>query len=427
MIRVKKVIGAALCLALICLCAFALADVAINRTNFPDPYFRDYARAFDEDGDGKLSKKELAAVEGLYMYTDEVTSLKGIEYFTSVKDLDCRGCKITSLDLSRNTVIERVWVGENRLTSLKLGGTSLTDLEVAGNRLKNLDVSRFRDLEQLDCSDNLLTGLDVSKNTALRKLYCGGNGLTVLDVSRNTRLGVLHCAGNRITRLDIRRCGPLNRLVKEETPRKHEDYGLGWWREYDEYGAMESLFADKGVRIVTNGKVKSVTLDRAKATLVRTSAKPKPSLQLAADVLPATARSLSVKWTSSNPAVARVSAGGKVTALKAGKAVITSRARDGSGASASCRITVEDRKVTKITLNAEKMSLREGKTFRVRVKSLKPADALVRDVKWTSSNPAVAAVDEKGVVTALKKGTCTITCAAADGSRTKAVCRITVK
>ena len=60
---------------------------------------------------------------------------------------------------------------------------------------------------------------------------------------------------------------------------------------------------------------------------------------LTATVAPDNATNKAVTWTSSNPSVATVE-NGVVTALARGTAVITATAADGSGASASCTVTV---------------------------------------------------------------------------------------
>ena len=51
----KKIFGIILCVLLIFLCAFALADVEINAASFPDKNFREYVRQFDTDGNGSFS------------------------------------------------------------------------------------------------------------------------------------------------------------------------------------------------------------------------------------------------------------------------------------------------------------------------------------------------------------------------------------
>ena len=59
-------------------------------------------------------------------------------------------------------------------------------------------IEAFTTLTYLDCKGNQLTSLDVSKNTALTSLSCGVNQLTSLDVSKNNALTSLWCYGNHV-------------------------------------------------------------------------------------------------------------------------------------------------------------------------------------------------------------------------------------
>ena len=143
-------------------------------------------------------------VLGTYDAVGELTSLKGIEYFTSLKHLHCNYNKLTSLDLSNNTALERLNCADNELTSLDVSNnTALTDLFCSDNQLTSLNVSNNTALEWLSCSDNQLTSLDVSNNTALEWLHCDSNQLTSLDVSNNTALTHLNCSFNQLATLDI--------------------------------------------------------------------------------------------------------------------------------------------------------------------------------------------------------------------------------
>jgi len=56
-----------------------------------------------------------------------------------------------------------------------------------------------------------------------------------------------------------------------------------------------------------------------------------------------------------------------------------------------------------------------------------PKKAMIKKVKYTSSNKKIATVNQKGVVKAKKKGTCKIFVETTDGSKIKKVCKITVK
>ena len=62
--------------------------------------------------------------------------------------------------------------------------------------------------------------------------------------------------------------------------------------------------------------------------------------QLAATITPSNATNKAVTWSSSNTSVATISSTGFVTAKAAGSATITCKANDGSGVSATCKVTV---------------------------------------------------------------------------------------
>ena len=172
--------------------------------------------------------------------------------------------------------------------------------------------------------------------------------------------------------------------------------------------------------------ISSIKLDKTKATLTRTADQKKPTLQLKATVDPADVKSPKLKWTSSDKKIAKVDKNGKVTALKAGKVTITCTAADNGEVKATCTVTVKDKAVKSITLDTKKATLKKGKTLELKVSAIKPQDALNQKVKWTSSDEKVATVDKNGKVTAVGKGTCTITCSL-QGGKAKATVKITVK
>ena len=153
--------------------------VYINNTNFPDAAFRNYVGDFDLNSNGYLTENEIDAVTEISVPMMNITSLKGIEYFTALTTLDCNSNKLTALDVTKNTALE--------------------NLICVGNQLSALNVANCTTLYTLDCSENKLTTLDVTKNTALQMLYCNDNQLTALDMTANTSLSTLYCHGNKIT------------------------------------------------------------------------------------------------------------------------------------------------------------------------------------------------------------------------------------
>ena len=80
--------------------------------------------------------------------------------------------------------------------------------------------------------------------------------------------------------------------------------------------------------------------------------------------------------------------------------------------------------VESVSLDKTELSLEVGATETLTA-TVHPDNATKKDVIWTSSDPAVATVDEEGKVTAVAEGTATIT-AISDGLYT-ATCTVTVK
>lgn len=87
--------------------------------------------------------------------------------------------------------------------------------------------------------------------------------------------------------------------------------------------------------------VNSVTLNKSELALYTGG-----SATLTATVQPEDATNKAVNWSSSDEAVATVDTNGKVTAKAAGEATITATAADGSGKSATCKVTVKPAEYT---------------------------------------------------------------------------------
>lgn len=162
--------------------------------------------------------------------------------------------------------------------------------------------------------------------------------------------------------------------------------------------------------------VTSVTLDKSTATLEKGK-----TLNLTATVLPENASVKSVSWSSGNTNVANVDQAGKVTAVGGGTATITAKCGD---CSATCTVTVVV-PVSGVSLNENSLTMTEGESVTL-VTSIVPADATDQALSWSSSNPAVASVDESGLVLALNEGAATIIVSTHDGGKT-ASCAVTVK
>jgi uncharacterized protein YjdB len=167
--------------------------------------------------------------------------------------------------------------------------------------------------------------------------------------------------------------------------------------------------------------VTGVTLDKTTANMIVGQTK-----QLTATVKPDDATDKTVSWSSSNEKIASVDATGKVTAVAGGAATITAKTNglDASGKSvlATCDVTVTQ-PVSRVTLDKTTLTLTEGDTATLTA-TVSPADATDKTVTWSTSDAAIATVDN-GKVTAVKEGSAKITVTTKDGGKT-AECTVTV-
>ena len=165
--------------------------------------------------------------------------------------------------------------------------------------------------------------------------------------------------------------------------------------------------------------VESISLSSSELTLETGS-----SATLTYTIRPSDATNQNVNWHSNNESCITVS-NGVVTALAVGSARITVTTEDG-GKTATCNVTVQEKKipVTGVSLDKTSLTLAKGEKHTLSV-NVTPADASNKKVNWSSSNESVANVSSMGEVTAVSVGTATITATTEDGEKT-ATCTVTV-
>lgn len=171
------------------------------------------------------------------------------------------------------------------------------------------------------------------------------------------------------------------------------------------------------------------------------------TFSLSATVTPENAEEKAVGWNSINTSAVTVDENGKITAVGRGSSEVFCFLKSNGEVFAKCSVTVqipetkpeptkpvepkptepEVVKVSGITLNPDiSLEIKEGSSYTIKA-TVAPSNATNNSVKWVSSSPDVATVDDNGNVTALKAGSTTITCTAVDGSGVSASCPVTVK
>lgn len=132
-----------------------------------------------------------------------------------------------------------------------------------------------------------------------------------------------------------------------------------------------------------------------------------------------------VTWSTSNAEIATVDAQGIVTAKKEGTAIITATTVNGKTVTCEVKVTKVPVPLQSITLNEKSITINQ-KTKKTLSVTYNPADTTdKRTITWKSSNPAIATVDQRGVVTGVAVGGATIS-ATTEGGKV-AVCTVVVK
>ena len=177
--------------------------------------------------------------------------------------------------------------------------------------------------------------------------------------------------------------------------------------------------ASASIQVTVMQSVGSIAIEPSSATLMSLG----ETVQLTATVLDQNGQPVAdavVTWSSSDEAVATVSGQGLVTAVKKGTATITGRS---GSASATTTVTVMQ-SVDSIAIGPSSVTLMSlGETVQLTATVLDQNGQPVADavVTWSSSDEAVATVSGQGLVTAVKKGTATITGRSGSASATTTV------
>ena len=180
---------------------------------FHDPKFEVAVREVIGKPDGEILASDVVEISELNVSNRDIVDLEGIEYFSSLKILNCSGNKLTRLSVSNNAALIELTCYGNELVELEISGaTALEKLNCWDNQLATLNTTKNLALEQFSCNGNQLAMLDVRQNAELKELYCEYNQLTKLELGENTALAYLNCTANRLNALDISGCVALKVL-----------------------------------------------------------------------------------------------------------------------------------------------------------------------------------------------------------------------
>lgn len=142
-------------------------------------------------------------------------------------------------------------------------------------------------------------------------------------------------------------------------------------------------------------------------------------------VTPNDATDKKIDWVSSDESIAKADKNGNVSAVGCGSCILTGTTVDGSNITVTLPVTVFQ-SVTSIQPSDKQWNiLDKGETKTLSVLTA-PKDATNPTVTWSSSDEAIATVDENGCVTAMTYGDCVVSATTNDGSNLSATFKIAV-
>lgn len=222
------------------LCCFLLMVLSQEATSqytlIPDSNFEQALINFGHDDvlDGQVVTSTISTITSLSIFTSSITSIQGIEDFTSLTYLDVHNNFLTQIDVNSlsNLVyldcsynqLETIDINElqdlayincsvSGLTNLSLHNLpSLSELYCSNNQLTQLNLTGLIDLFYADCTGNQLTALTIDGLTNLEVLNCAVNNLSIIDISSLTKLYSLSCGFNQLTSLDASDLPNLHQL-----------------------------------------------------------------------------------------------------------------------------------------------------------------------------------------------------------------------
>ena len=168
---------------------------------------------------------------------------------------------------------------------------------------------------------------------------------------------------------------------------------------------------------VTPLKVSNIDIEK-EIKLLRTT-----TATLAAIITPELADDKTLSWASEDESIATVTQEGVVRGVNVGTTNITATAMDGSGVSATCKVTVNP--VT-INLSTNTINLQKGSEYVEQTATVLPENYEHKDVVWTTSGNGVTSVDKNGHITANKPGVDTLRCSLSYDSHIYSECRVIV-
>jgi hypothetical protein len=216
----------------------------LTEERIPDAVLRDYIKANIANGEDVYTNIQAAAYSGsIDISGQRVFDLTGLEYFTNLQELFCKGLNIQSIDIS---ALKNLRVFDctscNYLTTLVTGElehlesftisscrnltgydlnqlpSTLKTLGIVSSKYESIPFSKFPQLETLYADMNNLTELNLQGNTTIKNIWLSSNKLTSVNLNGCNSLEIVVLSYNsELNNLDLTGCSKIERLYVQNT------------------------------------------------------------------------------------------------------------------------------------------------------------------------------------------------------------------
>jgi uncharacterized protein YjdB len=311
-----------------------------------------------------------------------------------------------------NTVTDAISeAGADKVTQIQYNVTSADDSASLKNAIERGATTLIAGVIA-SSTENVIIDSDLTIPSNVRFIILGGSALTVAEGAKLRTTTLTLNSGSTLNVLGKIRGQASVSTGATVTPAsaisRKSSVSNGCYTAYFDGAKATSLTVTDNGENVSNT---TITVDMNQ----------QPTYQLGAVAEPVDDASQIFTWKSSATSIATVDAEGLVKFLKPGTVTITATATDGSKKTAKVTFSVyyKDKAKSFTAKLADtsdkyhgsiKTGLQLGDTVSMSVFGTDKTTAMpVEDFTYTSSNTAIATVDESGVITAVKAGTATIT------------------
>ena len=365
-----------------------------------------------------------------FAYCSGLTSVEIPNSVTSIGKSAFSGCSgLTSVEIpnSVTSIGNYAFYGCGGLTSVEIPNSvtkigyaafaycsGLTSVEIPNS------VTKIDDYAFYDCSGLKLAFFN-AKNCSFNNSVFSSSDLTLVIGADVEQIGSGLLTSSNATKIVTQAATPPVITAETFYDKSCPLYALqGSYAKYWTTDIWED-FTD--MRLIDN-PITKIELNKSYLNLVANN-----SAQLSATITPSNATLSDIYWVSDNPAIASVDQNGKVMGLKTGITTITAMAIDGSGAKATCEVSVATIIAENLTLNPSELTLAINQSANI-TPVITPDNATSTSLEWSTSNAGVASfkANSDGSITVLgaADGVATITCRTTDGSYLTATCTVTV-